>query len=105
MAAFVFDTLYHFHWDKCDLRVRKIGFTADDAASFKVKVPRASRAGSNDVLSGKQVAMGLARIERSVRTIGKAKGLACWQEQLKWLLHPSQPELNASLRALMLRTC
>ena len=69
--------------------VRKISFTAD-APSFKVKVPRTSRAGVNETLTGEQVAARLVSVMRSRAHRGKT--MDEWRkEQLAWLLDPVRP--------------
>ena len=71
------------------LRVRRISLTAD-APSFKVKVPRTSRAGVNETLTGEQVAARLVSVMRSRAHRGKT--MDEWRkEQLAWLLDPVRP--------------
>ena len=85
--------LFDAQCDK-DLRVRKIRFAADDATSFKIKVPRTSRAGSNDVLTAELVAARLRKVLRCKQG-ALSKAMVCWQrEQLQWLLHPAQPPIE-----------
>ena len=88
IRSFVFDSLFDNRWDN-DLRVRRISLTAD-APSFKVKVPRTSRAGVNETLTGEQVAARLVSVMRSRAHRGKT--MDEWRkEQLAWLLDPVRP--------------
>ena len=88
IRQFVFDSLFDNRWDN-DLRVRRISLTAD-APSFKVKVPRTSRAGVNETLTGEQVAARLVSVMRSRAHRGKT--MDEWRkEQLAWLLDPVRP--------------
>ena len=67
----------------------RISLTAD-APSFKVKVPRTSRAGVNETLTGEQVAARLVSVMRSRAHRGKT--MDEWRkEQLAWLLDPVRP--------------
>ena len=86
--SFVCDSLFDNRLDN-DLRVRRISLTAD-APSFKVKVPRTSRAGVNETLTGEQVAARLVSVMRSRAHRGKT--MDEWRkEQLAWLLDPVRP--------------
>ena len=88
IRSFVFDSLFDNRRDN-DLRVRRISLTAD-APSFKVKVPRTSRAGVNETLTGEQVAARLVSVMRSRAHRGKT--MDEWRkEQLAWLLDPVRP--------------
>ena len=91
IRSFVFDTLFANEWDS-DLRVRKISLTAD-APSFKVKVPRTSRAGVNETLTGEQIAARLVKVMRSRAQPGPT--MDAWRkDQIAWLLQPTRPTLG-----------
>ena len=95
IRSLVFDTLHDNNWD-AELRVRKVSFTAD-APSFKIKVPRTSRAGVNETLAAEEVVARLVKVVRSLRTPPLWATLdavkAAWRkEELAWLLHPQQPQ-------------
>ena len=80
-------------WDN-DCRSRMIRFEAD-AQSFKVKVPRRSRAGDNDSIGAVQMAV---RLDKMMRQTASLTGRAWdgWkQEQLAWLFSPHQPSYYA----------
>ena len=91
IRSFVFDTLFANEWDS-DLRVRKISLTAD-APSFKFKVPRTSRAGVNETLTGEQIAARLVKVMRSRAQPGAT--MDAWRkDQIAWLLQPTRPTLG-----------
>jgi len=80
-------------WDN-DCRSRLIRFEAD-GQSFKVKVPRRSRAGDNDSIGAVQMAV---RLDKMMRQTASLTGRAWdgWrQEQLAWLFSPHQPSYYA----------
>ena len=80
-------------WDN-DCRSRMIRFEAD-GQSFKVKVPRRSRAGDNDSIGAVQMAV---RLDKMMRQTASLTGRAWdgWrQEQLAWLFSPHQPSYYA----------
>ena len=91
--AFVTDTVATNDWEG-NLRSRMLRFKAG-GPSFKVKVPRDSRAGDNDALSAEDVTVRLTRLMRSERMcVGARHVAACRKEQIRWLLAPGKPSVT-----------
>ena len=87
LRQFVHASLADNGWD-ADLRSRMLRFDAASGPSFKVQVPRTSRAGCNDELTAVQVVARLSDIRRKHAIYSGGQWAEWRREKLQWLLGP-----------------